>query len=293
MQVISFTGKSGTGKSYQATRLCRIKNIEAIIDDGLLIYKNRIVAGQSAKKSPTKAGAMRAALFEYDDQREAVQAKLRELAPEKLLVIGTSDRMVDWITDRLEIPSASERVYIEELTTEDEREIAGESRHVRGEHVIPAPIGQLKREFAGYFINPVRMIRGMTMNDGPLVHGHATDRTVVRPQFSYFGTFQISENCIGDIIKIAAESYTDRIKVLGHYHNGNTHALTVVIEVRIHETADIIDLCKALQKEVSTQIEHMTSFQMNRVNIEIKEIELAEDNFSRASKQKYKVRKEK
>ena len=31
MQVISFTGKSGTGKSYQATRLCRIKGVEAII----------------------------------------------------------------------------------------------------------------------------------------------------------------------------------------------------------------------------------------------------------------------
>ena len=39
MEIISFTGKSGTGKSYQATKLCVTMNIDAIIDDGLLIWK--------------------------------------------------------------------------------------------------------------------------------------------------------------------------------------------------------------------------------------------------------------
>ena len=277
MQVISFTGKSGTGKSYQATRLCRIKGVEAIIDDGLLIYKNRIVAGRSAKRSPTKAGAMRAALFEYDDQREEVQKKLAELKPKKLLILGTSDRMTDWIADRLEIERPSERVYIEELTTEEERRIAGESRHGRGEHVIPAPVGQLKREFAGYFINPVRMIRGMTMSDGPLVHGSATDRTVVRPQFSYFGRFQISENCIGDIIRIAAEKYSHCIKLQNYYHNSNPHALNIVVEIKIRQIPEVIDRCKELQKEISETIGNMTSFQVNRVNIDIRDIALTSD----------------
>ena len=50
MKVYSFTGKSGTGKSYQAIRVAKEKGIPALIDDGLLIYKNKIVAGRSAKK---------------------------------------------------------------------------------------------------------------------------------------------------------------------------------------------------------------------------------------------------
>ena len=58
MEIISFTGKSGTGKSYQATKLCVTMNIDAIIDDGLLIYKGQIVAGTSAKKGSTKAGGV-------------------------------------------------------------------------------------------------------------------------------------------------------------------------------------------------------------------------------------------
>lgn len=49
MKVYSFTGKSGTGKSYQAIRVAKEKGIPALIDDGLLIYKNKIVAGRSAK----------------------------------------------------------------------------------------------------------------------------------------------------------------------------------------------------------------------------------------------------
>jgi adenylate kinase family enzyme len=50
MEIISFTGKSGTGKSYQATRLSREMGVDAIIDDGILIYHGRIAAGSSAKK---------------------------------------------------------------------------------------------------------------------------------------------------------------------------------------------------------------------------------------------------
>ena len=50
MEIISFTGKSGTGKSYQAVGLSRRLRADAIIDDGLLIYKGQIVAGTSAKK---------------------------------------------------------------------------------------------------------------------------------------------------------------------------------------------------------------------------------------------------
>ena len=55
MKIVSFTGKSGTGKSYQATALAQRRGFDAIIDDGLLIYKGQIVAGTSAKKCASKA----------------------------------------------------------------------------------------------------------------------------------------------------------------------------------------------------------------------------------------------
>lgn len=285
MEIISFTGKSGTGKSYQANRICSRMNIEAIIDDGLLIYKNRIVAGSSAKRCTSKAAAMRTTLFNYERQRYEVMEKLQELKPRKLLIIGTSDRMVDWITTALELHEADQRLYIEDFTTEEERSIASETRLRQGEHVIPAPMGQLRRDFAGHFMHPVRLIKGMAM-DGPLVSGQALDRTVVRPTFSYKGNFNISENVIRDIINIAAGHHASCIKVMGYYHNGNPQALAMVIEIRVRRYDNLILKVEKFQHEVKQMIERMTAFQMTHVNIQIKEISVPADSIGKLKRRR-------
>lgn len=54
IEVYAFVGPSGTGKSYRAQMVAGAYNIKFIIDDGLLVKENAIVAGQSAKKAPTK-----------------------------------------------------------------------------------------------------------------------------------------------------------------------------------------------------------------------------------------------
>ena len=159
MKTVSFTGKSGTGKSYQATALAQRRGFDAIIDDGLLIYKGQIVAGTSAKKCATKAAAMRAALFNVQEQRDAVSAAIEEYKPNAIMIIGTSDRMTDIIADQLGISKPSERIYIEDVSTEEDRKLAAHYRIDEGEHVIPAPLGQLRRDFAGYFMNPLKLFR--------------------------------------------------------------------------------------------------------------------------------------
>lgn len=54
IKVYSFVGPSGTGKSYRAQMVASERNIEFIIDDGLLINNNQVVAGESAKKATNK-----------------------------------------------------------------------------------------------------------------------------------------------------------------------------------------------------------------------------------------------
>ena len=48
MRVLAFVGPSGTGKSYRAQLVARENNIHYIIDDGLLINENEVLAGTSA-----------------------------------------------------------------------------------------------------------------------------------------------------------------------------------------------------------------------------------------------------
>ena len=50
MEVYALVGPSGTGKSYRAISFANEMGILYILDDGLLIKDNRILAGVSAKK---------------------------------------------------------------------------------------------------------------------------------------------------------------------------------------------------------------------------------------------------
>lgn len=54
IKVYAFVGPSGTGKSYRAQMVANENNIHYIIDDGLFINDNEIIAGESAKKHQQK-----------------------------------------------------------------------------------------------------------------------------------------------------------------------------------------------------------------------------------------------
>lgn len=278
MKVASFTGKSGTGKSFQATALAQSRGFDAIIDDGLLIYKGRIVAGSSAKKCASKAAAMRTALFNYEDHRESVKEAIRHYDPEALMIIGTSDRMTDIVAEQLGIGPIGERIYIEDVTTEEEREIARHFRQDEGEHVIPAPVGQLRRDFAGYFMDPIKHFidraRGNAVHQGIKREEDEgpNDRTVVRPTFSYSGSFTISEQVIRDIIRIAAEKYESHLVVVDRMNNGKQTNMSVTIDVMAIRDPDSVGMCIALQRDVFMALAEMTAFTIESVNVRIRDI---------------------
>ena len=276
MKIISFTGKSGTGKSYQATALAQCRNIDAIIDDGLLIYKGSVVAGTSAKKSPSKREAMRIALFNHDWHRTEVINALVKYHPESLMIIGTSDKMTNIVCESLGLHEPEERIYIEDITTEEQREQAHYYRHIQGEHVIPAPMGQLKRDFAGYFMNPLKQFVGKALHNEVMLEGTETEdefnRTVVRPQYSYFGTFTISEQVLRDIVRITAEKYGDRLAVMNQLGNGKQMNMVLTIDVRLMQGKHMVEICENFQRDVHKVIEDMTSFTVDNVNIRIKDI---------------------
>ena len=50
VSVYALVGESGTGKSFRAKLLGEKLGIELIIDDGLLIKNDKIIAGHSAKE---------------------------------------------------------------------------------------------------------------------------------------------------------------------------------------------------------------------------------------------------
>ena len=118
IKVYAFVGPSGTGKSYRAQMVASEKGIHFIIDDGLLIMDNEIVAGLSAKKAPTKIETVKHALFYENEERKPIEKALKKYKPDKILILGTSDGMVQKIAANLGLPEISETTYINEVATE-------------------------------------------------------------------------------------------------------------------------------------------------------------------------------
>ncbi len=268
MEIWTLTGPSGTGKSFRAMDITQNYGIDGVIDDGLFIYKGRVIAGESAKLAATKVGAIKAAIFNDSGKAEAMSRAIRMKAPESLLVLGTSDEMADLIIERLGLetgPGPVHRIYIEDITTEDERTEARAQRVNYGKHVIPAPALDLKRSFAGYFLDALGLFKGRLK--------HQDEKTVVRPSFSYIGEYVLSEKVISDIVRIVAEddrAVCDVILVTQDPSPGN---YVVNVAVRIRSSCSLWDDLMKFQQKIKDAVERMTAFNVAEVNVEVRGIE--------------------
>jgi uncharacterized alkaline shock family protein YloU len=273
MKIYGLIGKSGTGKSFQALGLCEREGIECIIDDGLFIKKGTVLAGMSAKRQDTRVGAIKTALFSHDDHRDEVISKIIKERPKSILVIGTSDRMIDQITARLGLPKVSDRIYIESLTTEDERKLANYRRNELGQHVIPAPTLEVKRDFSGYFIHPLKILKDI--RDG---RSQSTERSVVRPTFSYFGSFSISDGAIKDIVYTTAKSVPSIINIVSVFVKKRNDGIIVDTGIIVRAGDPIMESARELQRAIKENIEEMTAMNVLGADIDIKDLAWREES---------------
>ena len=152
MKVYAFVGPSGTGKSYRAQMVAGEKNVSFIIDDGLLIKDNEVIAGESAKKAQTKVATVKHALFYEEEERAPIIKALKKYKPDSILILGTSDGMVQKIAANLGLPEISETIYIKDVATEEEMKTARRIRVTEGKHVIPVPTFEIKKDFSRILI---------------------------------------------------------------------------------------------------------------------------------------------
>ncbi len=267
MKVYALVGKSGTGKSYQAQNLCRELHIPGIIDDGLFIFENKVLAGISAKRQPTKIGAVKTALFHKEDHKKDVSAAIEKNNPTRLLVIGTSDEMVERITKRLGLPTISETIYITDITTDSERAIAHKQRHEYGQHVIPAPVFQLKRQFSGYFMSPLMIFKEWSANKSSMA-----EKSVVRPTYSYMGDYKLSEKVFSDIVVCEARQLEGVDAILRVITMIAAEGIEITALVGMKYGFNMVEQAKRLQQQAARQIEEMTAFNVNRFDIEVRSL---------------------
>ena len=155
MEVLALVGPSGTGKSHRALVVAHDYNVDAIIDDGILIMGTKIIAGKSAKREASRIQAVRRAIFMEDEHAMEVHQALLKVQPNRLLLLGTSENMVHKIAKALKVPAISKIIRIEDIASQAEIEKAQHCRLKEGKHIIPVPTIELKPHFSGYLIDPL------------------------------------------------------------------------------------------------------------------------------------------
>ncbi len=263
IKVYAFVGPSGTGKSYRAQMVASEKRINFIIDDGLLIKDNEIVAGLSAKKAPTKIETVKHALFLSKEEQQQIQKALKKYKPSKILILGTSDGMVEKIAANLGLPPISETTYINEVATEEEMKVARHIRETEGKHVIPVPTFELKKDFSGYLLDPLQIFKSNGIGKKPYI----SEKTIIRPTFSYMGKFTISDSVFRQIAEYIADKMPSIYKVLRTRVQSSDAGTSIYMEVTVTYGYNIQDVLKEFRSRAEKEIEKLTS--MNVIEFEV------------------------
>ena len=266
--IIAFVGPSGTGKSTRAIKVARDNNIYYIIDDGLLINGSRIVAGTSAKKAPTKMESVRQAIFVDPTRSSVMRRALIESMPRALMILGTSDSMLSKICENLWLNQPSMLIRIEDVSTEEERRLARNTRMTEGMHTIPVPSMEIKHEFSGYFSDPFSKLRQRFDRErGVTPLAPDSDRTVVRPTFSSLGSYSISDEAILDLIKIVLKDVPGFAEVTSFKTEKQTFGVMISLDLALYYGYDAQKVLETAQQKVGNAVEEFTSITMNGVNV--------------------------
>ena len=248
MEVVAFVGPSGTGKSHHAIGVAFDNRCDAIIDDGLLIKGTKILAGTSAKNEDNRIQAVKRAIFTDEGHAQAVREALATNNIHRLLIIATSDNMINKIIGRLKLDEPVKTVYINQIASKAE----------------------IKPHFTGYFADlPYNIFSSQRKQEKD------ADRSIVRPSFSFYGKLLISDSALEDIIKIIGRKLegVERItSIKVRRRSDNSKGIVISVEVVLYYGVKLFAVTKQFQAKIKEKIEYMTAMKVNNVNVSIRSL---------------------
>ena len=275
VQVYALVGESGTGKSFRSKLLAEEYGIHAIIDDGLLIQDDKIVAGRSAKREKTYMGAVRVALFDDKDHRDSVAKVLRKTHIKKILLLGTSEKMVSKIAMRLQLPQPQKIIHIEEIATKEEIEKAVKSRQVEGKHVIPVPTIEVKKNYPQILSSSMRdffsqkkwFYKKLKNPNGKMI-----EKSIVQPEFSKKGRIEISEAALTQMTMHCVNECDPDVKIKKITIKTDSRGYRLIVLIDVPFGTQLTGKIHRLQQYIIDKIESYTGILIEEVSIVIDKI---------------------
>ena len=270
IKVYAFVGPSGTGKSYRAQMVAGEYDIKYIIDDGILVKNNDIVAGTSAKKAPTKIETIKRALFQNEEQRKEMVKAFNKLKPKSVLILGTSDKMVKEIAKNLELPQIEKTIYITDVATEEEINNARRVRTSEGKHVIPVPTFEIKKDFSGFLLDPLQIFKSKGSGEKPYI----SEKSIIRPTFSYMGNYTISDTVFRQIIEYIASKTDSITSIIRVRVNKTENGPSIYVEAEVKYGFNLMTELKKFKEKCIREIERQTTMNVVEMKVIAKKLTL-------------------
>lgn len=268
MEVYALSGPSGTGKSDSALLFAHEHQIPAIIDDGLLIYHGQRVAGRSAKYEQNTITAVKRAVFLHEEHRQEVLQALKRLSIDKILILGTSKKMVRKIAKRLELGKIDHYIDIYDIRTPSEIKMALFVRQTKGEHVIPIPSVQIEQ-------NLFKRLMAKGSKVFSLQRKVIGETTIVKPDFQ-MGSISIFPGVLKKIIIHRLKSFPEIISYRQMQINVEQSLPTVSLQLHLEMTLkdQAFQLIKALQQQINEDFQQHLNIDLYSVNIDLAKVSL-------------------
>jgi uncharacterized alkaline shock family protein YloU len=275
IKVYALVGKSGTGKSFRAQLLTDKLGIDLIIDDGLLIQEQKIVAGRSAKREKNYLSAVKTALFNDRRHRNEVLSALERITFKRVLILGTSERMVIKIAQVLGLPPISRMVKIEDIATADEINTAIHYRNTQGRHVIPVPSIEVKRTYPRIVADSLKILfrKGLGLRRS----NNLLEKTVVRPEYSRKGEISISKGALSQMILHCVDEYGDGIKIKRLIIAKDRDGYHIDVFLDVPFGVQLAGTLHELQRYIVDNVERYTGIIIDELNVTIDTLQIPQD----------------
>ncbi len=270
MYICALVGPSGTGKSHRALWVAKEHNIDYVIDDGLLIKGNAVLAGKSAKKEQTRIGAVKTAVLTDDKHAFEIAQQLKQCGAKRLLILGTSDGMVKKIAGRLGFSGVDETIYIQDISSPYEIQQALHTRKVQGKHVIPVPTMELKKDFSGLMLDPLNILR----RRGTGVYETMGEKSVIRPTYSYLGKYTISDYTLYQLVEHITLPDEHVYKITRFRAEKTRNGVRLEMDLVLYYGSNIPQVLEGLREKIIQELDKYTSLNTTAVVLTVQGIVL-------------------
>lgn len=261
VNVITFVGPAGTGKSQRAQYIAHKRGIDLIIDDGLVVRKGQKLCGKSAKAERNLISAIRRALFEFPDHRREVRDFLKQTKPHSILIVATSEGMARTIAKNLALPQPKEFIRIEDVATLEEIVQAREERLRAKRHVIPISHAHVRNNFAGKFVSHIKALLSPSDN-------LEEERTIVNPPFSFYGQLQIEPSVVEQLSVHFARRTTQVKKVEEARVKSEDDGVAISISVVLDKgPSSFLAVGERLRRRIASAVGYFTGLEVKRVDV--------------------------